>query len=345
MPFLGLPASTAKPAAVDSAIALEHEKKMETGLVKMAVKKIEQRSDATMGGVEHDALPKPPSPRSSVEASPTASGTVTPRPRLTIAPCPARLTPFHPPKNFGAVEAGNIYRSGFPEAHNVEFLELLKLKTILTLVETEADLEVQTFTSLYDINHVVVPITANKEGEIRSTLDSLCRAILVAMNPDNYPLHIHCNRGKHRTGCIVACIRKIQRWPMDEIMAEYDTYSSPKARPEDIELIQAFDPASVYAYAKEHDLVDGWPRENRVDSATDIWELASALPPHYNSPSTDSDVSTDDALMMSGAWIDPTAVTYALDGPATSDKTTAGTSSTSGPEVSIAEVDEDVEME
>jgi len=38
---------------------------------------------------------------------------------------------YVPPVNFGAVEIGNLYRSGYPQPPNYSFLESLKLKTIL----------------------------------------------------------------------------------------------------------------------------------------------------------------------------------------------------------------------
>lgn len=51
--------------------------------------------------------------------------------RLSIAPCPLRLTPFYPPVNFACVERGTIFRSGFPSNRNVPFLQGLSIKTIM----------------------------------------------------------------------------------------------------------------------------------------------------------------------------------------------------------------------
>jgi len=44
---------------------------------------------------------------------------------------PDRLTPLAPPRNFGAVIPGQIYRGSFPIPENFSFLKSLKLKTIL----------------------------------------------------------------------------------------------------------------------------------------------------------------------------------------------------------------------
>jgi hypothetical protein len=38
---------------------------------------------------------------------------------------------LQPPVNFGTVEKGHIYRSGYPQVHNFGYLKSLGLKTIL----------------------------------------------------------------------------------------------------------------------------------------------------------------------------------------------------------------------
>jgi tyrosine-protein phosphatase SIW14 len=32
---------------------------------------------------------------------------------------------------------------------------------------------------------------------------------------------IHCDKGNHRTGCVVGCLRKLQRWSIASITNEY----------------------------------------------------------------------------------------------------------------------------
>ena len=55
-----------------------------------------------------------------------------------------------------------------------------------------------------------------------------------------HPLLVHCNRGKHRTGCLVGCLRRLQRWSVDECLNEYIDYSTPKERVSDQAFIKAF---------------------------------------------------------------------------------------------------------
>jgi hypothetical protein len=44
----------------------------------------------------------------------------------------------------------------------------------------------------------------------------------------NHPVLIHCNKGKHRTGCLVGCYRKVQKWSMTAIFEEYRRFAHPK---------------------------------------------------------------------------------------------------------------------
>lgn len=100
------------------------------------------------------------------------------------------------------------------------------------------------------------------------------------MDGANYPLWIHCNQGRHRTGCVVACLRKVQGMPIEEVIKEYVAYSSPKARPGDIAFIRAFDPSAIFKYAKQTGFIGG--EEPKYKHAgpkplTNVYELAAEL--------------------------------------------------------------------
>ncbi|KAF2210084.1 hypothetical protein CERZMDRAFT_4596, partial [Cercospora zeae-maydis SCOH1-5] len=151
-----------------------------------------------------------------------------------------------PALNYGTVVDNTIYRSAFPQALNIEFMETLNIKSILTLVtKTKSCEHYDNFVGQHGINRKILDVEPNKEGKVKTNFDTLCDAILFALNPTHHPVYIHCNQGRHRTGCVVACIRKIQQWPMDEILMEYTAYADPKARDGDIELIKSFDPELV----------------------------------------------------------------------------------------------------
>lgn len=145
------------------------------------------------------------------------------------------------------------------------------------------------------------------------------------MDCANYPLYIHCNQGRHRTGCVTACFRKIQRWPIEDILAEYRTYANPKAREADIDLIRAFDPEAVFEYAKFHGYLDDKPFMKRMDSAIgNIDALAEALSSrdgedigHISGLSDASTFSDDGIEMRRMSNIDPLLETDAgSSGPA-----------------------------
>ncbi|KAK4693871.1 hypothetical protein P7C71_g3606, partial [Lecanoromycetidae sp. Uapishka_2] len=59
-------------------------------------------------------------------------------------------------------------------------------------------------------------------------------------SPSHYPLLIHCNKGKHRTGCMVACYRKLHGWTDAAIITEYRRYAEAKFRPLDEAFIRSF---------------------------------------------------------------------------------------------------------
>lgn len=154
-------------------------------------------------------------------------GTVTPAGSIRSA-CD-RLHPLVPPINYGAVLPGSIYRSSYPEEKNYEFLKDLGIKSILTLVPEPISTDYQAFMDGAGIQHFQVHIRANK-GEVRVDSCEMSRALRLIMDRTNHPILIHCNKGKHRTGCTVACFRRILGIDLDSIREEYHTYAGMKAR-------------------------------------------------------------------------------------------------------------------
>lgn len=223
-------------------------------------------------------MPSPPDSRS-------------PTPRFNLDLCPKRLYPFIPPRNYGAVFEYTMYRSSFPQRENMDFLESLELRSILTLTTKNDPCETyRGFVDKCGVSHKIMELETNKEGAINMKPDKMCEAILFALNPAHHPVHVHCNQGRHRTGCFVACIRKIQGWPMNDIIHEYETYASPKPRDGDIAFIRQFDPAAVYSFADKNPHMR-W----RSDSVLDTFDLLAGLPksdfafPHSSAVSDTSD--------------------------------------------------------
>ena len=222
---------------------------------------------------------------SSRPPSPPESGTTTPR--LTLAPCPTRLRPLYPPPNYGCVDRNKIYRSSYPQDRNVDFVRSLGVRTVLTLVDTEPSRGFQYWIENDRLPWAKLEIKPNKDksGRIDTKMDSICEAILFLLDSSNHPVYVHCNQGKHRTGCVVACLRKVQGWSMKDIMEEYEDYAGGKSRAGDRALIKAFNPETVYEYAQTkgllNSLYDADTARNRIprsdSTITDIRSLRAAL--------------------------------------------------------------------
>ncbi|TWU73881.1 hypothetical protein ED733_002302 [Metarhizium rileyi] len=132
------------------------------------------------------------------------------------------------PTNFGVVVPG-LYRSSYPKPENYDFLASLGLKTVVTLVKKD---ELDHDLDLFLTSNGIRQVTFNMKGTKKEAIPlSTMRAILeLVLDRKNYPLMLHCNHGKHRTGCVVAAVRKLSGWRLDTVIDEYKAYAEPKAR-------------------------------------------------------------------------------------------------------------------
>ncbi|KAF5231101.1 hypothetical protein FANTH_13526 [Fusarium anthophilum] len=142
------------------------------------------------------------------------------------------------PHNFGVVIPG-VYRSSFPRSHDFEYIKGLGLKTIVTLVKKEElDHDLETFVQREGIRQVVFNMKGTKKEAI--PLGTMKAILSIVLDKSNYPLLIHCNHGKHRTGCVVGVVRKIAGWDAESVVAEYKSYAEPKARECDVNYLDDF---------------------------------------------------------------------------------------------------------
>ncbi|CVL02730.1 related to tyrosine-protein phosphatase SIW14 [Fusarium mangiferae] len=147
------------------------------------------------------------------------------------------------PHNFGVVIPG-FYRSSFPRSHDFEYLKGLGLKTIVTLVKKdELDQDLETFVQREGIRQVVFNMKGTKKEAI--PLSTMKAILSIVLDKSNYPLLIHCNHGKHRTGCVVGVVRKIAGWDAESVVAEYKSYAEPKARECDVNYLDDFQVSSL----------------------------------------------------------------------------------------------------
>ncbi|KAM1016026.1 hypothetical protein ACFX13_046509 [Malus domestica] len=166
---------------------------------------------------------------------------------------PAKQTPeddvcaddlFIPPLNFSLVDNG-IFRSGFPESANFSFLQTLGLRSIICLCPEpypEANME---FLKSNGIKLFQFGIDGYKEPFVNIPDDTIREALKVVLDVRNHPVLIHCKRGKHRTGCLVGCLRKLQRWCLTSVFDEYQRFAAAKARVADQRFMEMFDVSSM----------------------------------------------------------------------------------------------------
>jgi tyrosine-protein phosphatase SIW14 len=131
-------------------------------------------------------------------------------PRTTIH----RLTISHPPTTIAPLPTTTpgVYRSAFPTKKNLPFLKKLKLRAVLALVPEAIPEWLTAFYAANDIELLQRGLPGNKEPFVDIPEDMIADALQLLLDNRNYPVLIHCNKGKHRTGCVVGCLRKLQRW-------------------------------------------------------------------------------------------------------------------------------------
>ena len=148
------------------------------------------------------------------------------------------------PENFSMVEDG-FYRSSFPRTRNIAFLKQLELKMVISLVLEDYPDALAEFYSKAGIKLVTHGFEGNKGPFKGIDIGEFHACLADVLNPKNRPLLVHCNKGKHRTGCVVACVRRIRSWALSSCIHEYLLFSCPKSRLEDQRFIEGFDPSSI----------------------------------------------------------------------------------------------------
>lgn len=149
-----------------------------------------------------------------------------------------------PPANFGMVDKG-VYRSGFPDAVNFGFLRGLGLRSIVYLCPEPYPEANSEFLEVEGIHLFQFGIEGNKDPYVCIPVDAIMGALRVLLDVRNHPVLIHCKRGKHRTGCLVGCFRKLQNWCLSSVFEEYHRYAAGKARLSDLRFIESFNVACM----------------------------------------------------------------------------------------------------
>ena len=147
-----------------------------------------------------------------------------------------------PPLNFSMVSRG-IYRSGHPNERNFEFLRRLNLKSVLYLGTEDYRPNMTHWTSSQNIQTFHLRLAINKEPTAEMDHSDVVKALELILKPQNWPILIHCNKGKYRVGCIVGLVRRLQGWSHTSIFEEYSRFAGTKIS--DLEYIEVFDLSKV----------------------------------------------------------------------------------------------------
>lgn len=144
-----------------------------------------------------------------------------------------------PPPNFSMVEEG-IYRSSFPQSSNFPFLQTLNLRSIIYLCPEPYPEENLKFLAAQNIRLFHFGIEGKTEPPVSIPKDTIMEALKILIDVRNHPVLIHCKRGKHRTGCLVGCLRKLQNWCLSSVFEEYRHFAGLKSRDTDLKFMETF---------------------------------------------------------------------------------------------------------
>ncbi|KAI9801304.1 MAG: hypothetical protein M1833_002874 [Piccolia ochrophora] len=185
--------------------------------------------------------------------------------------------------NFAEVVPG-IYRSGFPKSENFDHLKKLSLKTILTLVPEEYPASNVSFMQEHSIQHFQIPLPGKKEPFGKNVTESIDVALKLLLDRANHPILIHCNQGKHRTGCVAGCFRKLLAWDLLPVVSEYRLHAGLKVRDRDLQFIALFVPDMLFKMSHENGFIPALPVIAPQSERVAVIEDNSSAPDAPSSP-------------------------------------------------------------
>ncbi|PWZ19876.1 putative tyrosine-protein phosphatase [Zea mays] len=167
------------------------------------------------------------------------------QPKLRL-PGDAQADALVPPLNFAMVDDG-IFRSGLPDAGSFRFLLSLNLRSVVYLCPEPYPEENARFLQQNGIQLHQFGIEGSKSGStvpdamvvqepfVYIPEEIIREALKVILDARNQP---------HRTGCVVGCLRKLQKWCLSSVFDEYLHFAAAKARSTDQRFMELFDASS-----------------------------------------------------------------------------------------------------
>jgi protein tyrosine/serine phosphatase len=116
----------------------------------------------------------------------------------------------------------NLYRGAQPGSGGIKKLKELGVKTIINLRGADEGMQAEEQEArAAHLNYYNVPM----DGLGRPSDEKVEKILSLINDAKNWPVFVHCNHGKDRTGTIIACYRiSHDGWKLDEAMKEAKSY-------------------------------------------------------------------------------------------------------------------------
>jgi tyrosine-protein phosphatase SIW14 len=180
-------------------------------------------------------------PRTLVTSGGAIDSSDTPRPLFSN---PFNLALQIPPLNFAMVMPG-VYRSGYFNSRNYGFMEsCLQLRSVINLADDyskhKIGLENVQWARSRSVSLFTLKLDAFKEPFGYTDESIVVRALSIILDTRNHPILVHDEKGKHRAGVLVGCLRKLQGYSLASIFHEYASFTHGSWRLLDMQYIELF---------------------------------------------------------------------------------------------------------
>ena len=121
--------------------------------------------------------------------------------------------------NFHDIRKGVLYRSGQPRGPGLEFVKLYGIRTLINLrkPESKGTPEEKAFAAENGLRFYNFSI-GSSAAQIDETVK---RFLAIVADKSNWPILVHCSRGKERSGVLSAIYRiEYDRWSNEDALAE-----------------------------------------------------------------------------------------------------------------------------
>lgn len=138
--------------------------------------------------------------------------------------------------NFGVVEEGVLYRSGQPKPYQLaKMIEEYGIRTVINTRELEAPADLMAREAEVCEESGVEMVRLPMSGDGRGEFAQYQQALAILSDSNRLPALVHCARGTHRTGALVASWRvQSEGWDPDAAVREMTQY---RFKPEDHVLV------------------------------------------------------------------------------------------------------------